>query len=239
MMQTLIEGAQRLNFGLTQEQIRQFQDYCQKLMAEAPSVGLTAVIDPEGIQRRHFLESLALLAVLKQKGAIGEKAIDIGSGAGFPGLPFKIVEGQLALTLVESSRKKAAFLERLVQDLGLSDVQVVCVRAEELAHNPGYRECYDLALARALAPLPTLVELALPFLCLGGHLAAPKGSRALQEVEVATTALALCGGQVEETQRLDVPGVRVAPILVLIRKVAPTPSRFPRRPGIPAKRPLR
>lgn len=239
MMRTLIEGAERLNLRLSQEQVRQFQVYCQELMAGARRGGLTAVTDAEGIQRRHFLESLALLVALERYGLSGDRAIDIGSGAGFPGLPIKIVRPQLKLSLVESAGKKAAFLESLLQRLGLAGVQVIKARAEELAHDPEHREGYDLALARALAPLPALAELALPFLHLGGLLAAPKGSRAPQEVKAAASALALCGGQLEAVQRLDVPAARVAPILVLVRKVAPTPERFPRRPGIPVKRPLR
>ncbi|HKZ50758.1 MAG TPA: 16S rRNA (guanine(527)-N(7))-methyltransferase RsmG, partial [Dehalococcoidia bacterium] len=165
--------------------------------------------------------------------------IDIGSGAGFPGLPMKIVRPALRLTLLESARKRADFLSNLVERLGLTEVAVVAARAETLARDPAHRESYDLALARALAPLPVLVELALPFLRLGGWLASPKGSGAAQEVEEAAGALVLCGGRVEGMERLAVPETPSPPTLVLVRKVAPTPERFPRRPGIPAKRPLR
>ena len=238
-MKTLAKGAELLKLPLTATQLRQFDIYCQELMAHADRAGLTAVSDAEGIQRRHFLESLALLVALERRGARGESVIDIGSGAGFPGLPIKIVRPTCRLTLLESTAKKAEFLGYLVQRLGLEDVLVLAARAEEVAHDPAHREGYDLALARALAPLPVLTELALPFLRLGGWLASPKGSGAPKEVEAAAGALALCGGRLEGLQRLEVPQAKVAPTLVLVRKVAPTPPRFPRRAGIPAKRPLR
>lgn len=238
-MDTLLEGVKRLRIGLDQRQVEAFRTYEQELLAEGPRASLTAVRDSESIQSRHFLESLALLVALEEIGALGERAIDIGTGAGFPGLPIKIVRPQLRLTLLEATGKKAAFLERLVQRLRLREVTVVHGRAEELAHDPAHRQAYDLALARALSPLPTLVELALGFLRRGGFLAAPKGSRAPREVREAAAALAACGGAVHTVRSLHLPGAGIAPTLVVIRKVSDTPERFPRRPGIPAKRPLR
>ncbi len=238
-METLVKGCQQLKLPLTAAQLRQFDVYCQELIAQADRAGLTAITDAEGIQRRHFLEALALLASLQRRGALGERVIDIGTGAGFPGLPIKIVRPGLQLTLLESKAKKVEFLQHLVERLGLEGVLVAAARAEELAHDPAHRERYDLALARALAPLPVLAELALPFLRLGGWLASPKGSGAAREVEAAARALETCGGRLEGLERLEVPQAKVAPSLVLVRKVAPTPPRFPRRPGIPAKRPLR
>ncbi len=238
-MKTLVDGAKRLRFDLSPQQLDGFQSYLRLLIFERPRAGLTSLTDPEAIQRRHFLESLSLLRALEDAAALGATAIDIGTGAGFPGLPIKIVRPQLSLTLLEATGKKAAFLERLVEELGLAGVTVVHGRAEDLAHDPAHRARYDLALARALAPLPVLVELALPFLRLGGYLAAPKGSAASREVREAAGALAACGGRVELVRRLDLPGPGPVPNLVLVRKVADTPDRLPRRPGIPAKRPLR
>ena len=238
-MKTLLEGAKRLRFGLDRHQVEAFRAYEQALLAEGPAAGLTALRESEAIQRRHFLEPLALLAALEEMEGLGERAIDIGTGAGFPGLPIKIVRPQLRLTLLEATGKKAAFLERLVERLGLQEVTIVHGRAEELAHDPAHRQAYDLALARALSPLPTLVELALGFLRRGGVLAAAKGSGAAREVREAAAALTACGGAVEAVRRLDLPWAGIAPTLIVIRKVADTPERFPRRAGIPAKRPLR
>jgi len=238
-MQTLRQDSKRLRFRLSPRHIRAFQTYLDELQAARPRLRLTALTDPEAIQRRHFLEPLALLSALEERGALGENAIDIGSGAGFPGLPIKIVRPSLRLTLLEANGQRAAFLSELVVKLGLEDVTVVAGRAEEAAHDPAHREAYDTALARAVAPLPVLVELALPFLRIGGVLAAPKGSAARREVREAAAALRVCGGEIDTIRRLEVPGATVAPTLVIVRKVAPTPQRYPRRPGIPAKRPLR
>ncbi len=238
-MRILADGAKRLRFGLRPGQLKKFRTYLDELNAARPRLRLTALTDPEAVQRRHFLEPLALLAALEEIDALGKTAIDIGSGAGFPGLPIKIVRPALRLTLLEANARRAAFLERLVQKLSLERVTVVNDRAEEVAHNPEHREAYELVLARAVAPLPTLVELTLPFLRLGGVLAAPKGSGAPREVREAAAALQACGGHVESIRPLNIPGAETSPTLVIVRKASDTPQRFPRRTGIPAKRPLR
>ncbi len=238
-MRTLSDGAKRLKFELRPGQLKKFATYLDELKAARPRMRLTALTDPDAVQRRHFLEPLALLAALEEIDALGETAIDIGSGAGFPGLPIKIVRPSLRLTLLDANAKRAAFLERLAQRLGLKQVTVVNSRAEELAHDPAHRQAYDLALARAVAPLPALVELTLPFLRLGGVLAAPKGRGAPREVKEAAAALRVCGGHVESIRPLQVPGAETPPTLVIVRKASDTPHRFPRRAGIPAKRPLR
>jgi 16S rRNA (guanine527-N7)-methyltransferase len=238
-MQTLLEGAKRLRFDLTPGQVAAFDVYLEELMAQRSRAALTSLSEGEAIQRRHFLESLALLRALEEAGVLASPAIDIGAGAGFPGLPMRIARPDLTLSLIEATGKKAAFLESLVKRLGLDGVTVVRARAEELARDEAHRAAYQLALARAVAPLPTLVELALPFLRLGGYLATPKGSAAPQEVADAAGALQACGGRVELLQPLDIGGAGPVPTLVLVRKVAETPDRYPRRPGIPTKRPLR
>jgi len=238
-METLLKGAKRLRIDLAPGQVEAFRTYAEELLAQRARAGLTSLTSSEAVQRRHFLESLALLRALEDTDAFGPTAIDIGTGAGFPGLPIKIVRPTLALTLVEATGKKADFLRHLVQRLELTGVTVIQGRAEELAHDPEHRAAYHLALARAVAPLPVLVELALPFLRLGGYLASPKGSRAAREAREAAAALQACGGRVELLQPLELPGPGPVPTLVLVRKIADTPDRYPRRPGIPAKRPLR
>ena len=238
-MKTLLRGGKQLRFSFRPGQLDAFRAYLEELEAARPRLRLTALTDPEAVQRRHFLEPLALLLALERLGALGTDVIDIGSGAGFPGVPIKIVRPELRLTLLEANGKRAAFLERLVQRLGLKNVTVVNRRAEEAARDSDHREAYDLALARAVAPLPVLVELALPFLRVGGALAAPKGSGARREIAEAASALAACGGAVAYVGALEVPEMETPPTLVVIRKESPTPARFPRRPGIPAKHPLR
>lgn len=234
--------AQALGLALGQPELDRFQRYYDYLAEASRRLNLTAVTDYQGVQRRHFLESLALLTALYQAKTLrqGQEArlLDLGSGAGFPGLPMKIAHPQLRLWLLEAQRKKAAFLEGLVETLGLPEVRVVAERAEELAHDLRHREAYDLVVARAVAPLAVLVELSLPFLRLGGYLAAPKGSRAPQEMTEALRALTLCGGHIERAVPLAVPGAPYPQTLVLIGKITRTPPAYPRRAGIPQRRPL-
>lgn len=238
-METFARDAKRLRFELDRVQLRAFQTYLGELEAARPRLRLTSLTDREAVQRRHFLEPLALLGALEERGPLPDPVIDIGSGAGFPGLPIKIVRPALRLTLVEAQGKRATFLEQVVRALGLDGITIVNARAEDAARDPAHREAYGLVLARAVAPLPTLVELALPFLRVGGLLAAPKGSGAQREVRDGAAALAALGGTVEATRALEVPNTQVPPTLVLVRKTSPTPARFPRRAGIPSKRPLR
>lgn len=209
------------------------------LLAEnSAAAGLTSVRGPDEISRRHIGESLLLLEALDNAGAVRSPVIDIGSGGGVPGIPIKIARPHLVLTLLEATKKKAAFLELAVEQLALADVSIVNARAEDAARDVAHRETYALALARAVAPLPVLLELALPFLQIGGVLATPKGSKAEDEVSAATNALAECGGEIIDVRPLRLPWEGPSPLLVLVRKVRHTPGKYPRRAGIPSKRPL-
>jgi 16S rRNA (guanine527-N7)-methyltransferase len=238
-MQLLARIAEGLGIALDGQQLGQFEEYYHLLVAANQRVNLTSVTAYDEVQRRHFGESLAVAAALYRARVLqrgqGAHAIDLGAGAGFPGLPIKIAHPTLRLTLLEAAARKTAFLEEVVERLALSDVAVITGRAESAARESAHREAYDLALARAVASLPVLVELALPFLRLGGVLAAPKGSRVAQEVAASEPALRACGGRLLSTEPLHDSRLT----LVLVEKVAPTPPSYPRRPGIPAKRPLR
>ncbi len=238
MLSILADGAQELGVRLTQQQIERFEMYMEVLMDWSERVSLTAVKDPEGIQRRHFLESAALIPVLEHEGfTLREKSlIDVGSGSGVPGIPLKILEPSIQLTLVEAKARKVDFLNALLPVIGMSDVTVIARRAEEAARDPRHREQYDMAIAKALAPLRTLVELTLPFLRMGGLSIAPKGKEAEQEVKDAEVALEILHGNVRAIE--PIPLAQPAQMVVLIDKDLPTPIRFPRRPGVPAKRPL-
>jgi 16S rRNA (guanine527-N7)-methyltransferase len=212
--------------------------YATRLLHENRRANLTGARDRSVIYRRHFAESLALLAALEKAGAIASLLVDVGTGAGFPGLPMKIALPDLAVTLVEATGKKIRFLEALVAELDLAGVRVVQGRAEEVARVPEFREMYPLAVARTVAPLPVLLELTLPFVQVGGFLAAPKGSAAAREMREAANALTELGGEIVSAEPLDLPLDGPQPTLVLIRKARPTPDRYPRRTGIPNKRPL-
>jgi 16S rRNA (guanine527-N7)-methyltransferase len=214
--------------------------YVDRLAAATAALNLTAVRDIPGIYRRHIAESLALLRLLEEHGLVpeGGRLIDIGSGGGLPGIPIAIARPDLRVTLLEAVGKKAAFLRDTVEALELPRVDVLAVRAEEAGRDTAHRERYDVAVARAVAPLNVLAELALPLVRLGGWLAAVKGSKVHAELAEAHEAISRCGGRVAAV--FPLPTLVGAPLsVVLIRKERPTPPELPRRPGIPAKRPLR
>lgn len=228
----------QLRMELTSDQLSGFDLYARRLLEVNLRTNLTSTRDRETVYRRHFVESLALLRVLLDRDLVRSPAIDVGSGAGFPGLPIKIARPDVDLTLVEATGKKARFLESIVAELGLAGVTVVHARAEELAHDPAHRGVYRLALARTVAPLPVLLELTLPFLAIGGVLAAPKGSAAQRELRESAKALAELGGAIEAALPLELPLGGPQQTVVLVNKTGTTPERYPRRPGMPAKRPL-
>lgn len=227
-----------LRMPLTADQLAQFDLYARRLLEENQRTNLTSIRDREGLYRRHFAESLAILRALEDRAIELSPAVDVGAGAGFPGLPIKIARPEIELTLLEATGKKTRFLESIVSELGLDDVRVVQGRAEDVAHDADHRGKYRLVLARAVAPLPVLLELTLPFLAMGSVLAAPKGSALQREMRASETALVTLGGDIEATLPLELQGDGPKQTLVLVRKTAATPRQYPRRAGMPAKRPL-
>jgi 16S rRNA (guanine527-N7)-methyltransferase len=227
-----------LRMPLTADQLAKFDLYARRLLEENRRTNLTSTRDREGVYRRHFAESLAILRLLDERGVELSPVIDVGTGAGFPGLPIKIARPEIEMTLLEATGKKARFLESIVAELGLADVRVVQGRAEDVARETAQRGAYRLVLARAVAPLPVLLELTLPFLAAGGVLAAPKGSALQREVRASANALATIGGKIEATLPLELPGEGPKQTLVIVRKTGTSPEQYPRRAGMPAKRPL-
>jgi 16S rRNA (guanine527-N7)-methyltransferase len=237
-VERLIEGVQRLlGLTLTPRQCQAFQLYYQELVTWNAHFNLTAITDLEGIQIRHFLDSLSCLLAIRDAGQ-GQSLIDVGSGAGFPGLPLKIVCPALRLTLLEATGKKTRFLRHLVELLELREVTVIHARAEQIGHDPAHREAYEWVVARAVAAMPTLVEYLLPLCRLGGHCLAQKGEEAAAEVSMAEPAILLLGGRLNRLIPVELSGLAETRHLVTIDKVARTPLKYPRRPGMPAKRPL-
>ncbi len=232
----------RIGLTLDDAARSRFARYLDLIEAWRDRAGLTSLTDPDAVQRRHFGESLALLVALRERGVLtpGEavSVVDVGAGAGFPGLPMLIAEPALQLTLVESHRRRCRFLETVVDVLTLEGVHVVAARAEEAGRDPALRERFDLVVARAVAPLPVLVEYALPLLRPGGVLAAPKGSSAPRELREAAVAIEALGGCAEEPLALSLPEGASPQQVLLVRRCEALPERFPRRPGIPSKRPL-
>jgi 16S rRNA (guanine527-N7)-methyltransferase len=227
----------RLRLGLPADKAVVLERYAALIRADNERDGLVSRGDVDAIETRHFAESLALCAALEERRLLASPAVDVGSGAGFPGMVVKVLRPEIEITLLEANQKKAAFLERTSAELRL-DCEVLAVRAEDAGRDAGHRGKYRLALARAVAPLPVLLEYALPLLATGGTLAAPKGSAAAREMAAAENALRELGGEVIEAVALPVEAGGPMPILVLVRKTAETPERYPRRAGIPRKRPL-
>ncbi len=234
-IEPLVSGAKKLGITLTDEQIRQFLRFQDLLIEWNKHFNLTAVIGPQQIQKRHFLDSLT--CVLATGDLNGKSLIDVGTGAGFPGLPLKICYPDLDIVLLESIRKKAAFLEMVVKELKLSEIRIASERAETFGHIVGQREAFDWAVARAVAPLRVLVEYLFPFVRLEGSILAQKGMAAAQELNEAQNAIATLGGEKAEIIPVDLAGWASARLVKII-KVMASPQKYPRRPGVPAKRPL-
>lgn len=238
-MELLIRGAQRMGISLNESHLALFRTYYGELMEWNQRFNLTAITDYEGVQVRHFLDSLSCLLALPQAELqAGARVIDVGTGAGFPGIPLKILCPRMRLTLLEATQKKVRFLEHLVQCLNLRKVEVIQARVETLGHRVGYREQYDWALARAVAEMPTLAEYLLPLVRVGGAILAQKGENGPAEVQVAEEAIRILGGRVRRIVPVGLHGLAETRYLVVVDKVAATPEKYPRRPGIPAKRPL-
>lgn len=237
-METLARGSAELGIILTEHQLDQCEVYYRTLTDWNQRINLTNIVGYEEVQVKHFLDSFtAALAVPQGLNAL-ETVIDIGAGGGFPGLPLKLAFPHLQLALVESVGKKANFLSHLVSTLGLSGVEVYTERAERLAHQPDLREAFDLAVTRGLARMPTLAEYTLPFCRLGGRMVALKHGGVDAELNEAANALEVLGGSPGKVHPVEVSGLTDNRVVVAVDKVAPTPDKFPRRPGIPAKRPL-
>ncbi len=232
--------ARRLGCHLTERQLDLFRRYYHELLRWNERVNLTSIVDWEGVQVHHFLDSLTGGLVLPSSARVSPcRVVDIGAGAGFPGLPLKVLFPHIHLTLLESVGKKAAFLRHLLQALGMAEVDVLAVRAEEAGRDPVHRETYDLVVARAVAELPVLLEYGLPLVRNAGLMVAYKGREVEEELASAASALSTLGGRLQEVRQVDLPGLQAPRHLVVVEKVQSTPERYPRRPGIPAKRPLR
>lgn len=225
-----------IGLKLTPRQVRAFRDYEQVLMLWNEKFNLTAIRDAEGIRTKHFLDSLSTLLELKDP--VPETLVDVGTGAGFPGIPLKIALPDLRLTLVESVGKKCDFLRHTISLLKLDNVEVVTLRAEDVGQIPQYREHYDWAVARAVSSMPVLAEYLLPLVRVGGGVLAQKGENAHAEVQSAERALQILGGNLRKLRLVTLPGVADERHLVVLDKKAATPSQFPRRAGLPSKKPL-
>jgi 16S rRNA (guanine527-N7)-methyltransferase len=229
------EGTASIGVELDEAQAASLLRYRDLLLEWNARFNLTAITDDASILVRHFIDSLSVLRVM---GAGAVRVIDVGTGAGMPGIPLKIARPDLDVTLLDSTGKKIAFCEEAIRALGLTGIRAIKARAEEAAHLREHRERYDVVVARALAPLPTLVEYLLPFARTGGLCIAMKGSDAQQEAEQARRAIQVLGGALDRIEPVTLPGIPDARALVVIRKVKASPRLYPRQAGAPRSAPL-
>ena len=228
-----------MGIALNDQHLAAFETCYDELVAWNEKFNLTAITDWNGVLVRHFLDSLSCLAAMSQGQLTGgARVVDVGTGAGYPGIPLKIVCPGMRLTLLEATRKKVSFLEHLVGLLGLTHVKVIHARSEQLGQDPSHREQYDWAVARAVAKMPTLTEYLLPLTRVGGAILAQKGEDAAAEVQEADRAISTLGGRVRQLVPIELRGLAETRYLVVVDKVARSPQKYPRRPGMPKKRPI-
>ncbi len=236
-MDKLFYDAQRLfGISLSPRQMAQLALYERELLSWNEKFNLTAIRDVEGIRAKHFLDSFSCSLAWKEQ--IPRRLIDVGTGAGFPGVVLKLLYPSMKLTLVESVGKKANFCTHIVETLELTNVEVLSTRAEDVGQDARHREKYDWAVARAVAVMPVLAEYLLPLVKVGGGILAQKGESGPAETNLASNAFTLLGGRLRQLIKVELPGVADERYLVVIDKVAATPKSYPRKAGNPSKKPL-
>lgn len=234
-MRDLIKnGAAELNIVLSENQLNQFLDYARLLVEWNEKMNLTAITDDEGIATKHFLDSLSALTTERVLGSV----IDVGTGAGFPGLVLKIAKPEIELTLLDSLNKRITFLKEISKELRLDGIDFVHARAEDGGQNVLYRGKFDTVVSRAVANMTVLSEWCLPFLKVGGHFLALKGPLAEEELKDAKRAISILGGEICEVKEVKIPFTDLEHKIIIIKKVRQTPMKYPRKPGIAAKNPI-
>ena len=234
--QILSEGCRQLGISLTEEQTEQFMLYYEKLIEVNRVMNLTAITEFEDVMRKHFLDSLTLVKAADIKNV--KRVLDLGTGAGFPGIPLKIAFPDTEFVLLDSLNKRVKFLHDIIELCRLKKIQAVHGRAEELAGKKEYRESFDLCVSRAVANLSSLSEYCLPYVEKGGLFVSYKSGNIQEELEAAGYAIQILGGRIKDTVKFKLPGSDMDRSLVVIEKIRETPARYPRRAGIPSREPL-
>lgn len=237
-MQDLFKGAMNLGLRILPSQEAQFRRYFQELTDWNRRMNLTSVVELQQVEKVHFLDSLTVSLALPKEILLRGSLVDVGSGAGFPGVPLKILFPTMSVTLIESVAKKTAFLEHLVGVLGISGIAVRTGRSEIFARDPALREKFDVVVSRAVASLRVLAELTLPFCRLGGLAVLQKKGDIDKEIGDAMNAVSKVGGDVFDVKHIPKEILAGKRSLVVLQKTKPTPEKYPRRSGFPAKRPL-
>ena len=234
----LLHSTRELNLNLTSKQIVQFDFYYRELIRWNNIINLTSITNYEQVQTKHFLDSLTAIPFIAQNAPSKCRLLDIGSGAGFPGIPIKLLEPNYNVSLIESVGKKVDFLNYIIKTLELTNINVYNGRAEELAHQNDLRESFDIVISRGVAKLQTLVELMLPYCLIGGVTIALKKGDVTKEIDKASSAINILGGLTKSIDKVDIEHLKDNRLIVSIQKISHTPMKYPRKSGIPRKRPL-
>lgn len=234
----LTERLNKFDICLSEEQLGQFKDYYHLLIEWNSFMNLTAITEPEEVVMKHFVDSVSLVKALPQLAEKEFTMIDVGTGAGFPGIPLKIVFPQLQITLLDSLNKRVKFLNEVITALSLKKISAVHGRAEDFAQNKEYREQFDLCVSRAVANLTTLSEYCLPFVKKDGAFISYKSEKITEEYEHAEKAIHLLGGSFEKQVEFYLPESDIYRNLFMIRKKTVTPKKYPRKAGLPSKEPI-
>ena len=230
----MIINVDKLGINLSEIQLKQFYNYMNLLIEWNKKINLTAITEPDEIILKHFVDSLTISKYISD----GTKVVDVGTGAGFPGIPLKIVRQDVDITLLDSLQKRTNFLDEVINELNLEKITTVHSRVEDYGKNKEYREKFDIATSRAVANLSTLSEYLLPLVKVGGKVISMKGSLIQEELENSKNAIKILGGQIEKVDEFDLPNSDISRNIVLIDKIKNTPNRYPRKAGEPSKKPL-
>lgn len=237
MNQSILEkGFEELGLEYNDLMIDQFERYKLLLQEWNQKINITTITDDEGIYIKHFLDSAVILKSGVIKG--NQKIIDVGTGGGFPGLPIKILNPDVEMTLFDSLNKRLKFLDEVIEELGLKNIETLHGRAEEYGRKEGYRESFDIVVSRAVASLNTLSEYCIPFVKKGGYFIAMKGPEVDEEVETASNAIKKLGGKIVEKKDVHIPFSDLNHNILIIKKIKETPKQYPRGGGNPRKKPL-
>lgn len=224
-----------INIELKKEQTEKFYKYMNLLLEWNEKINLTAITEPEEVILKHFVDSLTISKYIEKD----SKLVDMGTGAGFPGIPLKILRDDIEITLADSLNKRINFLNEVIKELNLKNIQTVHTRAEEFGKNKKYRESFDIATSRAVANLSTLSEYLIPLVKPSGKTICMKGSEIKEEVEMARKAIEILGGKIEQEESFNLPNSDMKRNVIIIKKVKNTPAKYPRKPGMPAKEPIK
>ena len=230
----LIDTAKEIGIDISEEKAKKFFDYMNLLIEWNQKMNLTAITEPNEVVLKHFIDSITIEKYVKE----GSKVIDIGTGAGFPGIPLNIIRNDLDITLMDSLNKRINFLTEVIKQNQLNKIDAVHARAEELSRNKKYREKYDVATSRAVASLNVLLEYMMPFVKVGGYCICMKGANVEEEINNAERALKLLNGKIEKVIRFSLPGSDYGRNIVIVKKIGDTSKVYPRKAGTPSKLPL-